>query len=336
MMINVIADRNIPYLNELLPPEVSLTTLPPEAIDAEAMALADALITRTRTRCDATLLGNSPCRLVATATIGTDHIDIPYCRDRGIAVASAPGCNAPAVAQYVWSVVMRTFAHRKPSSLTVGIVGVGNVGRIVEQWGRSLGYNILLCDPLRAEAEGTDRFVDLDTIARECDVITFHTPLTRTGAHPTYHLADARFFSLLARRPLIINSARGPVIDTTALLDALDNGLVGPTAIDCWEGEPNINPELLSRATYATPHIAGYSIQGKTRASIMAVQALCDTFGLTFAPTIPLPPPAPATVTPGEILSTYDPAIDTENLRANPGNFEQLRNNYPLRPEPGY
>lgn len=294
---------------------------------------ADAIITRTRTRCDASLLDGSHCRLVATATIGTDHIDFDYCRDHNIRVVSAPGCNAPAVAQYVWSSILRLTAGKQPENVTVGIVGVGHVGSIVERWGRSMGYRMLLCDPPRADREGHDRFVGLDRIAAESDVITFHTPLTATGLYPTRHMADATFFDSLKRRPVIINSARGPIVDTHALIRALDSGRVSHAVIDCWEGEPAIDHKLLERATYATPHIAGYSANGKTRASIVVARAVADTFGISYNDAIPVPPPAPATMTAEHLLASYDPANDTARLKASPATFEQQRNNYPLRPE---
>lgn len=329
----VVADRNIPLLDTLIGQSVDLINLAPDDITPEVMSTADAIITRTRTRCDAALLDGSPCRLVATATIGTDHIDFDYCHRRGIRVVSAPGCNAPAVAQYVWSSILRLTAGKRPEDVTVGIVGVGHVGSIVERWGRSMGYRVLLCDPPRADREGADAFVSLDRIARESDVITFHTPLTADGPYPTRHIADAAFLGSLARRPVIINSARGPVVDNRALVDALDRGLVSHAVIDCWEGEPAISPELLERATYATPHIAGYSADGKTRASIVVAHAVADTFGVACNDTIATPPPAPETMTAGRVLASYDPVADTERLKADPATFEQQRNHYHLRPE---
>ncbi|MDE6802588.1 MAG: 4-phosphoerythronate dehydrogenase, partial [Muribaculaceae bacterium] len=285
----VIADANIPFLPKLLGDSVKLVRLPPAEITPEAVRDADALITRTRTRCDAHLLDNSRCQFIATATIGTDHIDYPYCHEHDIAVASAPGCNAPAVAQYVLSSVLRLTGDRNPAELTLGIVGVGHVGSIVERWGRALGFNLLLCDPPRAESEGSDKFATLDEIARRADIVTFHTPHTLDGPHATHHLADKRFFEAIERRPIIINSARGPIVDTPALIEAINAGKTGPVVIDCWEGEPDINLRLLEKATFATPHIAGYSAEGKARASLMAARAICMHFGLPFNPSIPVP-----------------------------------------------
>lgn len=331
---HVVADANIPFLEDLLGDTVRITRLPANEITRDVLLDADALITRTRTICDSKLLHDTPVKFIGTATIGTDHIDFEYCRKAGIKVVSAPGCNAPAVAQYVLSAVLRLIESTSPGDLTLGIVGVGHVGRIVETWARSIGFNVLLCDPPRAVAEGPDGFVDLKTIAGECDIITFHTPHTVSGPYSTHHLADKEFFSALKRRPVIINCARGPITDTTALLEAIDHNITGPVVIDCWEGEPDINARLLVETAYATPHIAGYSKEGKQRASLMVALALAEHFGIPFTPKIEMPRRAPENMTAECILNSYDPAVDTRALREHPENFEKLRNQYLLRPEP--
>ena len=331
---HVVADANIPFLEDLLGDTVRITRFPAPQITRETLMDADALVTRTRTICNRELLHDTPVKFIGTATIGTDHIDFDYCDSAGIDVVSAPGCNAPAVAQYVLSAILRLTEGTAPGDLTLGIVGVGHVGSIVEAWARSIGFKVLLCDPPRAVAEGQEGFVDLPTIAAECDIITFHTPHTVSGPYPTHHLANSEFFHSLTRRPIIINSARGPITDTAALLYAIDNNLTGPVVIDCWEGEPEINKRLLAETAYATPHIAGYSIEGKQRASLMVAKALACHFGLPFNPAIPMPGNAPETMPADSILASYDPAVDTLNLREHPENFEMLRNKYPLRPEP--
>lgn len=332
--IKVVADANIPFLEELLGDNVELKRIPADSIDRELLMDADALITRTRTRCNAELLEGTPVKFIGTATIGIDHIDFDFCRRAGIKTVSAPGCNAPAVAQYVWSTILRLSEGKNPSDITVGIVGVGHVGSIVENWGESLGYNILCCDPPRAIAEGDEGFVDLNDIARLSDFVTFHTPYTKTGEHATYHLADKDFFDSLRRCPTVINSARGPVVDTKALLTAMETGRVNKAVIDCWEGEPDINLSLLERAEIATPHIAGYSIEGKQRASLMVARELADYFGLTLNQTKIMPADAPKTVTRKAVVNSYDPYYDTTLLRENPSQFEKLRNFYSLRHEP--
>lgn len=170
----IVADERVPYLRGVLEPYAEVTYLPGDAIDAEAVSDADALITRTRTRCDSRLLAGSKVRIVATATIGTDHIDIPWCTSAGIATASAPGCNAPAVAQYVMAAILRR--HPSPSGLTLGIVGVGHVGSLVDRWARSLGMRTLLCDPPRARREGSSGFVSHETLLSGSDIVSYHTP----------------------------------------------------------------------------------------------------------------------------------------------------------------
>lgn len=330
----VVADCHVPLLKELLGDSARLVMLPAGEITARAVRDADALITRTRTRCDATLLGGSRCRVVATATIGTDHIDIPWCRAHGIEVASAPGCNAPGVAQYVMASVLAFAGTREISNLTMGVVGAGHVGSIVARWACSLGMKVLVCDPpLERSGDTAWQYVTPGDIARECDVITFHTPLTATGPDATYHLAGERFFGSLRRRPIVINSARGPVTDTAALKEAIATGKVSHAVVDCWEGEPDIDRGLLAMCDIATPHIAGYSLQGKTRASLMAVDAVARVLGLGLHHNIMTPTAAPLAVTAAAVAASYDPMADTQLLKAAPQTFEQLRNGYNLRNE---
>lgn len=330
--LSIIIESNVPFL-DVLDSHARVQRLPYADITPEAVRHADALIVRTRNRCDAALLADSDVSFIATATIGTDHIDLPWCRSRGIEVVNAPGCNAPAVAQYVFSSLMRVI-NRPLASYTIGIVGAGHVGSIVERWARSIGMNVLVCDPPRQRAEGGDSWATMADIARRADIITFHTPLTKEGPDATFHLADEAFLASLRRAPIIINSARGPVVDNRALVAALRAGIVSHAIIDCWEGEPRIDPELLALASIATPHIAGYSLQGKQRASQMALTALCRHFHLpALHITAPDPGPVAAAITPRAALLGYDPAADTRALRADPAAFETLRNTYPLRPE---
>lgn len=339
--VNIVIDAHIPYIKGVLEPYVhSVRYLEPADIDASAMYDAHCLITRTRTHVDAALLDGSPCRMVATATIGTDHIDLEYCRNRGITVANAPGCNAPAVAQYVLSSVL-ALANRPLAQYSIGIVGVGHVGRIVERWARALSMTVLCCDPPRAAAGDPGQWYDLKDIAARADVITFHTPLTTDGAYPTRHLCDTAFVRSLRRAPIVINAARGPVTDTEALLQGLQDNHIRAVVIDTWEGEPNINRELLKRAAIATPHIAGYSREGKARATAMVLDAVCRFFGLPQlqplgAPAIPAEDPRPgAAPVLADLRQGAERLLqDTASLRENPGSFEALRSTYDLRPEP--
>lgn len=331
----IVIEANIPFIRGLLEPYARVRYLQPDSVSAGDMADADALVTRTRIRCDRSLLEGSRCSLIASATIGLDHVDLDYCRSAGIEVRNAPGCNAPAVAQYVFSSILTAYGPEQVEGMTLGIVGVGHVGSIVERWGRQLGMSILLCDPPRARREGHEGFVDLSEIAAKADIITFHTPYTRTGPDATHHLADESFFSSLRRRPMIINSARGAIVDNGALSEALHSAAVGRAVVDCWEDEPDISRRLLSQAFIATPHIAGYSREGKIRATAMAVDAVVRHFG--FPPIAvgegPVLPGAAEKISAATILASYNPLCDTAALKSNPEKFEWLRNNYSLRTE---
>lgn len=333
--LKFLVESKVPFVRGLLEQYGSVDYAAPNDITPERLRDVDAIVIRTRTQCNATTLGSSHCSMIATATIGTDHIDMPWCASRGIAVANAPGCNAPAVAQYVLG-SLAAVSSKAPERTTLGIVGVGHVGRIVERWARSLGMRVLLCDPPRQRAEGGDGWCTLSQIAAEADAITFHTPLTSAGLDATFHMADDSFFAQLRRQPVIINSARGPVADTAALLRAIDAGLTGPVVVDCWENEPDISRRLLEAAAVATPHIAGYSRQGKWRASQMALDAVTAHFGL---PPVhlrePAPLPVPEAITEAQIRDYNPLSADTPALKRDPTQFERLRNTYALRNEPG-
>lgn len=331
---NIIIDSYIPFIDGLLDPYFNVRVLTPDQIDAAAVRDADALLIRTRTRCNGDLFGDSPrCSFVGTATIGFDHIDRGWCAAHGITAVNAPGCNAPAVAQYIFAAIARLI-NRPVDQYTLGIVGVGHVGDIVRQWALSMGMRVLCCDPPRQRSGEPGPWYTLPQVARQADIITFHTPLTRDGEDRTFHLADAAFFDSLDRAPIVINAARGPVVDTQAMIRAIDSGAVSHAVIDTWEGEPRINSDLLARAAIATPHIAGYSRAGKIRATRMVLDALSAHFGL---PRIDMPvTPAPAV--PDKVMlpvvtRSYDIMADDRILRAAPQTFEALRDNYDLRGE---
>ncbi len=331
--LRLIVEKNIPFVKGLLDRYASVSYLAPEDITADAVREADGLMTRTRTFCNEALLKDSNIKLIATATIGTDHIDKEYCASRGITVCNAPGCNAPAVAQYVFGTLMQII-NRPLAQHTIGVVGVGHVGEIVARWAEALEMRVLRCDPPRQAAGDPGEWVDLDTIAREADIVTFHTPLTRNGEHPTYHIAGEEFFSKCRRAPIIINSARGSIVDTQALINAKQNGLVGKLIIDCWEGEPTINRDLLALTSIATPHIAGYSKEGKIRASQAAIDAFTSFFNLPkTALEVAMPAPAAKAVSIKSILNSYDPTPESIAVKTSPEDFEKIRNNYTLRHE---
>lgn len=323
--MRVVVDDKIPYLQEALRTLAEIVALPAAAITADAVRDADALIVRTRTRCDAALLSGSKVRFIATATIGYDHIDTAWCEQNGIAWTNAPGCNASSVCQYVHCALqlMEREGYLALRGSTLGIVGVGHVGSLVKQMAENLGMAVLCCDPLLAEQGVEGMAHPLIELAERCDVITLHVPLVREGRHATYHLADEAFFYSLKRKPLFINSSRGEVTDTEALKIALKEGHIRQAVVDVWEHEPNIDLELLTLARITTPHIAGYSADGKARASQMSLNALCDFFAL---PRVKAGTPPPSD-------TPYDVDADSRRLKASPSTFEQQRGNYPLRRE---
>ena len=330
--MKIIADKNIPFLEGRLP-EAELVMLPASEIDAEAVQDADSLIVRTRTRCDATLLGSSNVKTIATATIGTDHIDLPWCEANGIRVFNAPGCNAPGVALYVWASLLRNGFD--PEKSTLGVIGYGNVGSIVAQWGERLGARVLVCDPPRKERGETDReYLPLEEVLAQSDAVTLHTPLTRGGKHPTFHLIDSDSLRHLKAGAIFINAARGEVADTQALIRAIEAGHIGRAVIDTWEGEPDIDTRLLQLADTATCHIAGYSVEGKQRATRMALEAVARASGIEADLSgLQGPYREPAALTAGRIAAAYDPSPMTSALKSDPAAFESLRNAYPLHPE---
>lgn len=337
--MKVIVDNKIPYIKGVIERIADkVVYLPGNAFTPQEVKDADALIVRTRTLCNRDLLEGSRVKFIATATIGFDHIDTAYCQEAGITWTNCPGCNASSVEQYVHSVLLLLKREKNLclEGATIGIVGVGHVGSKVATMASKLGMRVLLNDPPRAD-KGEEGFVDLQTIARECDVITFHTPLNREGIYRTFHLADEAFFNQLGRSPYIINSSRGEVVETQALLRALEKGQVKETVIDTWENEPDIDLTLLREAFIATPHIAGYSADGKANATRMSLEALCRFFGIEANFKI-VPPSLPEDMVWSEdketaYLQLYNPMRDSEWLKAEPEKFEWFRGNYPLRRE---
>jgi erythronate-4-phosphate dehydrogenase len=349
--IKIVADRDIPFLKGALEKVARVDYLPGKVIDAPAVRQADALIIRTRTRCNGSLLNGSSLRFIATASIGYDHIDTAYCEHRGISWTNAPGCNSSSVEQYMLSVLLNLAALKgfRLGDKTIGIVGVGHVGGKVERICRTLGMKVLLNDPPRERQEGPGKFVDLNRIRREADIISLHVPLNQGGPDRTLHLADERFFAALARRPFLVNSSRGEVVDSRALKRALTKGMISGATLDVWEGEPDPDLELMDRIDFATPHIAGYSVDGKANATRMSIRALSRFFKLGLEDWEPSDLPGPQN---REIMvdatgmdlqaillevcnRAYDVRRDDAALRTDPGSFEKLRAHYPVRREPG-
>jgi erythronate-4-phosphate dehydrogenase len=339
--MKIVADKTIPFLKGIPETFAEVSYLSSDEFTPSAVSDADALIVRSVDKCTRELLVGSRVRLITTATIGFDHIDIAYCDEAGIAWRNAPGCNAVSVAQYVLSSLLWV-AQQKQESLsgkTIGIVGVGHVGKAVEQVCTAIGMRVLRNDPPRAREEGEAGFVSLADIAREADVITFHTPLEKGGDFPTYHLADASFWGRVQRKPWVINAARGGIHDTSALIEAKKNGWIGELILDCWENEPHIDRKLLELATVATPHIAGFSADGKANATRACLENILSFFGIEGVSTEAVLPPAPkqpvidlsdvrsSAVSQAVFLSFCPDQVD-QALRENPENFERYRANY--------
>lgn len=340
--LKIVADKAIPFLEGVFDPYADMTYLPGDKIGPEDVKDADVLMVRTRTKCNADLLEGSKVKFIATATIGTDHIDFPYCDSKGIVVRNAPGCNAGGVMEYVFS-ALYGLASRKSISLqgdTIGIIGVGHVGSLIERMGRALGFKILKCDPPRAEAEGSFGFCDLEYLLQNSQIVTLHVPLDET----TRGMANSEFFSLMQPGAFFINAARGEVVCDDALKAAIPK--LGPVIIDTWNHEPDIDLDLMDKVSIATPHIAGYSYQGKQNGTAAAVRAVAHYFGITelyeFFPKTDLPENEAVKLdlkdlNQGEIASVlqYNYPIFTDDfmLRLNPENFDKLRSEYNYRRE---
>jgi erythronate-4-phosphate dehydrogenase len=352
MKVKIVADAHIPFLKGVAEQFGEVEYLPGNQFNREVIKEKDALIVRTVTHFGEEILEGTAVKLICSATIGYDHIDTAYCDAHGIAWRTAPGCNANSVEQYITASLLY-LAQKHQFYLqekTIGIVGVGNVGSKVEAACRKLGMNVLLNDPPREEREGNRNgyFVNLETIKQQSDIITFHTPLTKTGRHATWHLADEFFLQTVARKPFIINAARGAITDNQALKKALRAYTISGVVIDCWENEPDIDRELLALADIATPHIAGYSADGKWTATRMSLGNLNDFFGLGINPKfseIPAPPlpvidlhkVEPEMQLAHAVWHTYNPVTETIALKSSPEKFYWFRSNYPLRREyPAY
>ena len=303
--MRILIDKYIPFLQGVLDNLAQVCYIEPEQFTPEAVRDADALIIRTRTQCNRLLLDGSRVQFIATATIGTDHIDLDYCRMRNIRVVSCPGCNAQAVCDYVEEALNEVAARQ----LSIGIVGVGHVGSLVAKMAERRGMRVVLNDPPRG----------MTGDVTGCDVITFHTPLTRNGTYPTYHLCDGNFLSRCQPDALIINAARGGVVDEQALLNSTQRFV-----IDTWEGEPNISSKVLDRALLASFHIAGYSVQGKRNASQTCMDALSQHFNL---PKLNI---SSECITAGDSRKGWLKRV-SDQLKANPAAFELLRKQYALR-----
>jgi erythronate-4-phosphate dehydrogenase len=347
--MKVVADDKIPFLKGVLEPLVDVVYLPGKAITNNDLKDADALITRTRTICNEKLLQGSSVKFIGTATIGYDHIDTEYCEKNGIFWTNAPGCNSSSVQQYIAATLVG-LAEKFNFSLTdktLGVIGVGNVGKKVVSLAELLGMRVYLNDPPRQDKEGTCGFISLDGIVRECDIITLHVPLTNEGIYKTHHLFDEKVLSRLKKDTILINTSRGEVVDNIALENALETNRIKAAVLDVWENEPNIKHSLLDKLTFGTSHIAGYSVEGKANGTAMIVQAFSKYFNLEYNDWVPdeLPGSPENSLkvdaqgkSDTEVISylieqTYKLSFDDNQLRKAVHHFEELRGNYWLRRE---
>jgi erythronate-4-phosphate dehydrogenase len=347
--MKVIVDNKIPFIKGVLEKYAEVVYLEGHAFTRNDVLDADALIVRTRTKCDRDLLQGTRVQFIASATIGYDHIDTAFCEANHIVWTNAAGCNSSSVEQYIAAALFHLAEQYRVdlSQKTIGIVGVGNVGSKVARLCRALGMRVLLNDPPRERREGSKGFVPLDEVIGQADIITLHVPLNLDGEDKTFHLVDGKFLSRLRKDQLLINSSRGEVADSDALKLSLKGKRLADCVLDVWEHEPDIDGELLGVVEIGTPHIAGYSADGKANGTSMSVQALSRFFGLDLNDWFPEKVPLPMSTTIeldctnlntqgviGNLVQrTYDILADDAKLRLSPRTFERQRGEYPLRRE---
>jgi erythronate-4-phosphate dehydrogenase len=347
--MKIVADDKIPFLKGVLEPYAEIIYKPGKEISTASIKDADALLIRTRTKCTESLLKGTKIKFIGTATIGFDHIDTRYCERNKIRWTNAPGCNSSSVQQYITAALLKLARDHKYDlqDKTIGIVGVGNVGAKVEKIARLLGMNVILNDPPRARMEGTNKFVLLDTILAESDIVTIHVPLNIVGEDKTWHLFNEKNFKKMKRGAWFINSSRGEVTDTSELKKNLVSEKLGGAILDVWENEPEIDTELMERAFIATPHIAGYSTDGKANGTAMVVNSICSFFNLPLKNWYPEKVPLPSDtgininckgksdhdILREAVFYSYNIEDDDIKLRFSPSDFEKQRGDYPLRRE---
>lgn len=341
--MKIVADRDIPFLQGVLEPFAEVVYLRGDEIKPSDVADADAMLIRTRTACNSALLAGSKVKFIGTATIGYDHIDMSYCSWQGITVATAKGSNARGVLQWVSASLAWLAANRDktPSGTTLGVIGVGNVGSLVRKYAAEWGYKVMCSDPPREHAEKLtvqDGFYPLRKIISQCDIITLHTPLTLAGPDATYHMVNREFVTSTKNNAVILNSSRGPVVGPKALHGAVTEKQ-RDFILDVWNNEPDIDLKVLEGIALGTPHIAGYSQQGKATATAMIVNSLAAKFKLPLRNWFPAGAyhSSPRPISWSEMCETmpeyFDIVAESAQLRANPSKFEDLRNTYKYRLE---
>ncbi len=350
--MRIFVDENIPQGPAVFSAYGDVRVFAGRSLKRADLLEADALLVRSITKVNAELLEGTPVRFVGTATIGVDHVDQDYLLGAGIGFASAPGCNARSVAEYLVTAFLHLRAHRGLAleGKTLGIIGFGHVGAQVAKVAPRLGLNVLLCDPPLQDAGPPGRVVPRQELIARSDILSLHVPLTEEGPHSTLRLFNRELFETFAEPKALINTCRGEVIDAEGLLWALDQKKLSHLVLDVFPGEPEVNPDLARRANLITPHIAGYSVQGKLNGTGQILDAFCRHFGVEkkSAPVMPAPP-HPVIAWPRGVdlegglnycvRQCYDIARDNINLRRIlgapefPKHFDALRKNYPERHE---
>lgn len=342
--MNVLIDSGIPYIKGVLEPYAAVEYLLGSDFSADRVKHCQALIIRTRTRCNRELLEGSDVRFIATATIGHDHIDMDYCRSKGITVFVASGCNADAVVQYVLAAVLEADKREPilPKETVLGVVGAGNVGSRVVALFEAMGFKVLVSDPYIAQRDASFIDTPLDYLLENSHIVTLHVPLTFDGLYPTASLIHSGNIGLLkTNNRLFVNTSRGGVVDEQALIRAVEEGVVEKCVTDVWCGEPKINPQLAETSFLATPHIAGYSKHGKANGTAFAVRAFAREFGIPdLQEWFPAEVAQKASVSDISFANLkrlmplyYDIAADSRRLKSDLGVFEQLRDRYDYRTE---
>ena len=352
--MKIVADENIPFVREIFAPLGKVLCVSGRQMSADVVADADVLLVRSVTKVNEQLLSDSSVRFVGTATIGTDHVDQEYLSSREITFVSAAGSNSNSVAEYVITAIL-VLAEKYGWELqdkTLGIIGVGNIGSNIEKKAPALGLKVLPNDPPLQRETGDKRFVSLSRVLEEADIITCHVPLTRSGPDATWHLFDQEKLGRLRPGTVLINSSRGAVVDNRELKKQITKGNMGPVVLDVWENEPEIDMELLDQVAIATPHIAGYSLDGKVNGTVMLYQKLCEFLGTEVTsqidrllPTPPVPTieldvtgKADQQLLTQAMTRIYDIMGDDGRLReiitltnSEKGKyFDELRKNYPV------
>ncbi|MDR2064888.1 MAG: 4-phosphoerythronate dehydrogenase [Prevotellaceae bacterium] len=344
--MKIVIDSKIPFINGIFEPFADVVYKAGTEISNADLTDADALVIRTRTVCNAKMLENTGVKLIASATVGFDHIDADFCSRNNIAWTNAAGCNSLAVAQYVLAALLQISlkCNIKPEKTTTGIIGVGNVGKKVENICRSLGMNVLLCDAPRKKNENNTSFADIVETVENADIVTLHVPLNYDGEYKTFHLFDTEMFEMMKAK-ILINTSRGEIIETGALKSAITHRKIDFTVIDVWENEPEIDKNLLSLVDIATPHIAGYSLEGKAAGTEMAVRAVSKffNFGLdNWQVNLPeiekqiiidCTDKSTVRILQDAVKQIYDITCDSDLLKCDADGFETMRSAYGLRRE---